>query len=263
MTTTISTLQPVTNHGPLRGFGNLFGNEMKLWWGTRKWLIHLLVWVLPINALIALVASQSVGSPLDILIEVQEVFIALATIGSAIGVITGVQGSVIREKQLGTAAWLLSKPMARPAFILAKLAAQTISFLVLAILIPALVFVGQMIWLWHAPFAWGPFLAGLSVSTLHLLFYLTLVILLGTVFNERGPVAGVSLTIMLGGLVLTQFIPMALLSPTPILLAQAATTLASGQPLPQPLATIAIVATAIWSVVFVGLALWRFSREEF
>jgi len=36
-----------------------------------------------------------------------------------------------------------------------------------------------------------------------------------------------------------------------------------GQSLPQPVATIAIVATAVWTVLFFGVALWRFSREEF
>ena len=268
MTTAISPLQPVTNRGPLRGFGNLFGHEMRLWWGTRKWLIHLLIWVAPLNSLIALVTYDLVQnatgqSPQQALAEVSEVFMVILTLGSAIGVIASVQGAIIGEKQLGTAAWLLSKPMARPAFILAKLVAHTLSFLALAIILPALVFAGQMLWLWQLPLAWAPFLAALSVTTLHLLFYLTLVILLGTLFNDRGPVAGVSLAILLGGLVLTQFLPMELLSPTPVLLVQAASALATGQSLPQPVAAIAITATAVWTVLFIGFALWRFAREEF
>lgn len=268
MTTAISPLQPVTNRGLLRGFGNLFGHEMRLWWGTRKWLIHLLIWVLPVNALIALVTYDLVQnatgqSPQQALAEVSEVFIIILTLGSAIGVISSVQGAIIGEKQLGTAAWLLSKPIARPAFILAKLVAHTLGFLVLAVILPALVFAGQMLWLWQLPLAWGPFLAAIAVTTLHLLFYLTLVILLGTLFNERGPVAGLSLGLLLGGLVLLNFLPPLLLSPTPWFLTHIASGLASGQSLPQPVATIAIAATAVWMVLFIGLALWRFAREEF
>ena len=106
MTSAISPLQPVSNRGPLRGFGNLFENEMQLWWGTRKWLIHLLIWVLPVNALIALVASDLVTnstgqSPTQILAELLEIFFIITTINSVIGVITSVQGTIIREKQLG------------------------------------------------------------------------------------------------------------------------------------------------------------------
>lgn len=48
-----------------------------------------------------------------------------------------------------------------------------------------------------------------------------------------------------------------------MMLAQAASTLATGRALPQPVATITIVATAVWAVLFTGCALWRFAREEF
>jgi len=45
-------------------------------------------------------------------------------------------------------------------------------------------------------------------------------------------------------------------------LSELAPALALGQTLP-PGWLIPVIATAFWTVVFVGIALWRFGREEF
>ena len=45
-------------------------------------------------------------------------------VASVIAVVAKTQGAIIGEKQLGTAAWVLSKPASRRAFVLAKLRAQ-------------------------------------------------------------------------------------------------------------------------------------------
>jgi hypothetical protein len=43
------TLARVAPRRALRGFGNLLQNETRAWWGTRKWLVHLVIWVAIIN----------------------------------------------------------------------------------------------------------------------------------------------------------------------------------------------------------------------
>src|SRR6266540_6206826 len=50
-----TALQPVTEHGWRRGFTNLLRNENRQWWGTRKGLVHLLLWLTVLNGLILLV----------------------------------------------------------------------------------------------------------------------------------------------------------------------------------------------------------------
>ena len=58
-----------------------------------------------------------------------------------IGVIVTVQGAIVGEKELGTAAWVISKPVSRASFIVAKLVGHGVGFLVTALVVPAVVFV--------------------------------------------------------------------------------------------------------------------------
>ena len=50
-------------------------------------------------------------------------------LGLAIGIIVVMQDAIIEEIQLGTAAWVLSKPVSRQAFLSAKLVASVVGML--------------------------------------------------------------------------------------------------------------------------------------
>jgi ABC-2 type transport system permease protein len=119
-----------------------------------------------------------------------------ATIATAVGVVTGVQGAINREKQLGTAAWVLSKPVSRSAFELAKMLAYSIAFLVLLLLLTSLVIYAQSQMLWNQMPALPAFLAGWLVMALHMLF----TIILGTLYSSRGPVAAIGQPLPFGRL---------------------------------------------------------------
>ena len=54
-------LQPVRDGGWLGGFGNLFNKELGEWFGTRRWLVQSLIWLLIINGLMAFIMF---GAPL-------------------------------------------------------------------------------------------------------------------------------------------------------------------------------------------------------
>ena len=47
------TLQPVIEHGWRSGFVNLLRKENSLWWGTRKWWVQTLIWLVISNGIIA------------------------------------------------------------------------------------------------------------------------------------------------------------------------------------------------------------------
>jgi ABC-2 type transport system permease protein len=49
-----------------------------------------------------------------------------------------------------------------------------------------------------APPALLPFLAGLGLLALHLLFYLTLTLMLGTIFQDRTAVMGITIGLLFG-----------------------------------------------------------------
>jgi ABC-2 type transport system permease protein len=266
MTTANNTLQPVLERGRGRGFGNLFRNENYLRWGKNRWLISAVLWLAILNGFIFLVAYGEADSgrltPAEIAAESIAVFMNFGTIATAIGVITGVQGALIREKQLGTAAWVLSKPVSRSAFVLAKILSHSIAYLVLPLILPGVAFYAQSQLLWGQIPAVSPFISGWLVMAVHVLFYVAFTIMLGTLFNARGHVAAMGLGFLLGGQIISNFTSPLVTSIFPWKLSELASALALGQSLPSGW-PIAIIATAIWMIIFVSIALWRFNLEEF
>jgi hypothetical protein len=112
------------------------------------------------------------------------------------------------------------------------------------------------------------FAGAMGLVALHTLFYLTLALMLATLFNGRGPVLGITLGILMSGLMILFFpnIPGLLLAimpwrlVMPLGLGPLAGYLALGAPLP----TVApIIGTAAWCLLFTGVAIWRLRREEF
>jgi hypothetical protein len=109
-----------------------------------------------------------------------------------------------------------------------------------------------------------PVLAALSLHGLHLLFYLTLTLMLGAFFKSRGPVLAIPIAILIGqGILESLGKPLAPWFPWHILPAKLpglAGIAALGEPLPS---CSSIVSALLFSLVFVLLAIWRFEREEF
>jgi ABC-2 type transport system permease protein len=255
-------LIPVRESARLGGFGNMFRKELGQWFGTRTWWVQTLIWVLILDGITTITALTETATPQQMLAEVLGTFLAvgLGTIG--IGTVITVQGAMVGEKQLGTAAWVMSKPASRSAFILAKMLAYAIGYWITAMIIPAVIFItvtGRFIPL---PIAMGSFLVGLALMALGQLFYLSLTLMLGTFFSSRGPIAGIGITFIMTGLLLKSMIPLPIQIVTPWPLPDVASGLALGTELPS-VWPVPIIATAIWIVVMTAMALWRFGREEF
>ncbi len=278
MTTANNILQPVTSRGWRRGLGNLLDHELHLWWGWRRWLVQLLIWILLINGAVAFIgigfmvtrdamdpAEAQQMTPDRIYLILLQVFIQVGILCTAVGAAISAQGTIIQEKQMGTAAWILSKPVSRPAFIVAKVLPQVLGLLVLGMLVPTIVFYVEISLLAGTAPAPVDLLAAMGIWSLVILFYLMLTIMLGTFLNSRGAVLGIAL----GFLFLGMFVPNALPQLAAIFpwkLDGVALVLALGPQAPQALPPIAIVpaiAALLWIVIFIVLAIWRFGREEF
>jgi ABC-2 type transport system permease protein len=266
MATTTNVLQPVLESGWRRGLGNLFRNENSLHWGKNRWILSALIWLVILNGFVFLVAygeAQSGNStPAEIAAEGIAIFMTFGTIATAVGVVTGVQSVIIREKQLGTAAWVLSKPVSRSAFVLAKMLSYSLTYLALPLILTSLVFYGQSQLLWGQTPALSLFVSGWLVMALNMLFYVLFTLMLGTLFNGRAPVSAIGLGFLFGGQIFPNFLPPLVTLLFPWKLSELAPAFVLGQPLPTGW-PIPIIATAIWIIVFVAIALWRFGREEF
>lgn len=262
MTSTLPLL-PVERAGPLAGLRNLLRKELSEWWRTRLWWIQMLVWVVLLNGVTTVVMlTEPTLAAGDLLRDVTGTFLQMGGIAIGIGVVLTVQGSIVGEKELGTAAWVMSKPASRPAFVLAKLIGHAVGFVVTAIVVPVAVFWVEVTVLLSATPAVGPFAIGVGIVTLGVAFYLALTLALGTLSTGRGPVAGIGIGVVLAGVFFKEMLPPVIVRAMPWLLGDIAGAVATGGPLvpgwPVPIITTAVAATGL-----VLVAVWRFGREEF
>jgi len=255
-------LIPVRQRAWLGGFGNMLRKELGQWWGTRTWWVQTLIWVLILNGISTIVALTEGLPPAELLQEVVQTFLPMSVGAVGMGTVIAAQGLIVGEKQLGTAAWVMSKPASRSAFILAKVVANALGFWVTAIIIPSIIFVITVRTVVPVTLDLAPFLVGVGISALSQLFYLTLTIMLGTFFNSRGPIAGIGIGFVMTGLLLKGFIPMQVMIATPWPLPDVAGGLALGMELPS-IWPVPVIATAGWVIIMIAAALWRFGREEF
>ena len=261
-------LQLVEERGWRQGLANLLRQENAQWWRTRRWWVQSLFWLALINGSLGVllwIAPILYPDTPVALAKKLELFTRALGWWPMFAVITITQGSIIAEKQSGTAAWILSGPVSRAAFILSKLIGNAIGFLVTVILLQGPIAYVQLSLSDANLLPVLPFVIALSIHSLYLLFYLTLTLMLGTFFDTREPVLGVALTIAVISLMdlgrslgsLVSWAPLL----TPEMLPNLAATAIQGEVL-APDWLVSIMAMLVYAVSFVALAIWRFNREE-
>ncbi len=245
------------------GLRNLLRGELGNWWKSNTWWVQSLIWVGVINAILA--GMLWGGEGIDWL-EAAALYTVFSGMFPTIAVVIILQDAVVGEKESGTAAWVLSKPVSRSAFILAKLIANSSGVLVTMVLLPGIVAYLQ-ISLAGGQLSPVNFLLGMGVLALNLIFYLTLTLMLGTLFDHRAAVIGIPLALAFGqqlllGMIpfLVQVLPWILIIPFGEYELPIAAALIQGQP---PPTLTPLYAISISIVIFIAVSLWRFEKEEF
>lgn len=247
------------------GFWNLLARENKVWWRSRRWLLQTVVGVAGLGGFLAFALFalpgmvEAAGETMDTLEAGVQIFFGLGAFALAIDVIILTQDTIIGEKESGIAEWVLSKPVSRPAYILAKLLANSLGILVTLILLPGVV-AYLLFTLAGAGVSAPNFVAAMGLLALHTLFYLALSLMMGVVADSPGTLLAVTLGSVLGGAVLIDVIGRAAFV-TPWLLANIAVAVAQGVSLPT-IMWVPIAATAVLTVVAIAVAIWRFERAE-
>jgi ABC-2 type transport system permease protein len=281
--------QSIGNQGQLQGFGNLLRNENRLWWRTSRWWIQTLVWLAIANGILFMVIGiapkmenppgQAADSQTDqvsgesgdtqqaLAVLGLTVFLKMAGIAIAIGVVVLAQDTLIGEKQSGTAAWVLSKPVSRSAIILSKVISYSFGILITMVIVQGGIGYLLLYLVTGKTFPILPYAGALGLLFLSLLFWLALAAMLSALSNMRGMVIGIPLFLILGFTLFVEFAPWtanympwsltnAVSSSQPAM----ALSLVLGQPIPT---LMPLIATVIGCLAFTTIAIWRFQKEEF
>ncbi len=259
-----SAFEIVSERGWRRGLGNMLDNELAHWWGTRMWWSQCLIWTAVVGFFLGAVIFGSENFQYSEAVMLYSIF---AGMFPAVGVVIIMQNAIVGEKRDGTAAWVFSKPVSRPAFILSKLIANGLGVLVTMVLVPG--FAAYVMLSLASRDMLNPlsFLLAFGVIFLSHLFYLTFTLMLGTLFRGGGPVIGLALALLflqqylIGLLPVTRYLlPWTLAIPLNNTNEAVVPSLLLGQPVGS---FAGIVAVAVEVVLFTLIGIYRFNREEF
>lgn len=257
-----SAFEMVGERGWRRGLGTLMKAGFASWWSTNTWWIFALIWTGVTAAMLAGLLWATTDTDPD---EGVLVYCITSGVFAVVAVVILMMSAVVGEKKSGTAAWILSKPVSRQAFILSKLVPNAVGVLVTMEVVPGLA-AYLLLSLAGVQVTTLGFLAGMAVLGLNLLFYLTLTLMLGTFFEAEGGVIAIPLALAFGqnfvqGLspLLLHVLPWTLALPSGDESPSIAASLMQGH---VPYSIGPIIVAACGAVLFVAVALWRFQRQE-
>ena len=270
-TTTSSQIQLVNEKGWRRGLGNVLQGEYSSWFKSSRWWKHLLMWFAIINGLMGIMVIASAkaaeeGSEGPPILYMYGWFGAMF---GAIGVMIIMQRVLVREKQQGTAAWALSKPVTRTAFVVSRLVVNSIAILLTSVIVPGVILyltLGLFSDLgWLSSFG---FMAGQLMFLLHTFYWIAFVLMLGTLLESSGGIIGVSMVLFFAFWYGPSLVPalgyisplLLIISPAPDQINSLAGSFMTGEPV---FSWVPLISTVVSCTVFIAVAIWRFNRQEF
>jgi ABC-2 type transport system permease protein len=274
--------QAVGNQGQFQGFGNLMHKENRLWWRTSHWWVQTLIWVAIGNGILFMVIgvapkmenppgqasnAQTGDSQQSLDILGLTVYLKIAGIATAIGVAVLAQDTLIGEKQSGTAAWVLSKPVSRSALILSKVISNSAGILISMVIVPGIIAYLIIYFVARKAYPVLPYAGALGMFFVSLVFWLTLAIMLSSMSNIRGMAIGIPLFLILGFILFVEvapltadFMPWSLTNAVSAAQPAMAVALVLGQSIPT---VMPLIGSLIGCLLFTMVAIWRFRKEEF
>ena len=190
---------------PLAGLANLTVREAAAWWATGRWRVHTVVWVAVLGGLLSLMlwvlpavldAAEAEGGVSGEPGEVALQFPDMAAVVIALGVVLLTQGVLLDERRNGVLEWLLSKPVGRPAVVLAKFVGQGSALLVTVLLAPWLIVHALLSVADGGLWSLTNSLAALGTLALVVAFHLAFVLALSTLTSSRVTILAVPIVLI-------------------------------------------------------------------
>jgi len=261
-----SKLQPIPERQLFSGFRNMLRIENSRWWNKRTILTQSVLWLVAVNFIVAMpfFAAPYIEELEPILLpEALLNFKSIFALVLAFGAVILLQGSLVGEKQSGTAAWILTNPLSRTSFLLAKLVSNLIRIMAVGIILQGAVGYLFLSVVNGAALPIGPYIFAMGLLTLYTLFYISITLMLGSFFNTRGPILGIVVILVIFQDLMGQIIDVVIngfSSLLPNRLSEYVSPVVLGDPLPS---IAPVAANIIAVVVFVVVAIWRLYKTEF
>lgn len=246
------------------GLRNMLRLESGKWWGSRLWWIQTLIWILVINGMLVTMLWSEESPALE---EIVILYCLFSSLFPSIAIIIIMQGVIVGEKEMGTAAWLLSKPVSHQAYVLAKWIANSFGVLVTMVILPGIIAYLMIFLRFDTLINPVSILKGWGILLTYLLYFLTLTLMLGTFFNNRGPVIGLPLAIAFGSQLifglfpsLTYILPWVLAVPQGDFGVSISAAYILGR---EPVSLLPFYINGALILTFLIASLWRFEKVEF
>lgn len=271
----LGQFQLVKEKGWRRGLGNLLRGEYSSWFKSSRWWKHLLLWFSIINVMMGIMIYAAADAARDGA-EGPPILFMYGIFGGmfvAFGVMIIMQRVLVREKNSGTAAWVLSKPVTRTAFVVSRLVVNAIAILLTSVIVPGLIlyltlgFLSDLGWL--SPMG---FIAGLLMVSLFTFYWIALVLMMGTLVESSSAVIAVPMALFFIFWLGPELVPilsyvsiyvspfLLTFSPVPEQMNSLAGSFMTGEPV---FSWIPLISTVMFCIIFIAIAIWRFNRQEF
>ena len=276
MTSEVTTLRRIETVSPLRGLGGLLIVELRTWFPWRVLFLTIAGFgVFALNYSGWRAGNAEFGALLFPFLGLWMLILLLSTVSLT-------EGSVLGEIERGTASWLVGLPIGRPAVILAKFLAASAGitaavFVTGTAVYPVLLEIsgwgrsefrvseltevtGGPIGMWGrftSLVGFGEWLELLLALSAFLTFVVAVMILFGTTLRSRTAVFGLGLGVV--GVFSTVAFAGSFAAVSPAGLIRVIIDVAQGK---TPSLVIPLVASLLWTILVLLLAVWRFNRKE-
>jgi len=241
------------------GLSNMLNAEFKNWFLTKRIWTQILVWSIILFGLVVLAGeenfavSQSIG-----------LYSTFIGVFACIGVIVSAQGVIIRERRSGVTSWLLSKPVSRTSYIISKFAGNLSGYTIAMCLVPTLLTYTYLSFRTGELLPVRGLMGFMAIVVLYFSFYLSMTIMLGSFFRNRGAVAGIPIGVFFAESLFSGVLPeLAPYFPSGLVVSEGSNSIAVDLFLNETIGFYgSIITTSSLTLLFFFIAIWRFNREE-
>jgi ABC-2 type transport system permease protein len=194
------------------GMKNLINRELFHERSRMYWIQQLVVWALFTNGLVVLVLSMSndIVEGIEAMLALSvAIFYGMLALFMSIFIPILLQGTIIDEKISGTAAWILSKPVSKKAYILSKLTAGILAIIAVSVVINGVIGYG-VFGAFGLTLNIPGYIITLGLSSVVVIYVVSLTVMLGTFTTSRGKVLAAAVGLGVGAQIIAQYFPLVL-----------------------------------------------------